>query len=107
MIHGFDNDGDAEVQYLNLHSPDSGFIDYMRAVRDKTGSTDWDSFDPPADGGLPRSEAVIVPPGERAQAGTARPRRGRALPQRARAALKRGSQPATAADTAARSFFSP
>ncbi len=64
VIHGFDNDGDAEVQYLNLHSPDSGFIDYMRAVRDKTGSTDWDSFDPPADGGLPRSEAVIVPPGE-------------------------------------------
>ena len=52
------------MQYLNLHSPDSGFIDYMRAVRDKTGSTDWDSFDPPADGGLPRSEAVIVPPGE-------------------------------------------
>ena len=64
VIHGFDNDGAAEVRYLNLHSPDSGFIDYMRALRDKTGATDWDSFDPPADGGVPRSEAVIIEPGE-------------------------------------------
>jgi quercetin dioxygenase-like cupin family protein len=59
VIHGFDNDGDTEVRYLNIHTPDSGFIDYMRAVRDKTGATDWDSFDPPADGGRPRADAVI------------------------------------------------
>jgi len=63
LIHGFDNDGDSEVRYLNLHTPDSGFIDYMRAVRDGTEVGAWDSFDPPADGGRPRSEAVIGPPG--------------------------------------------
>ncbi|MBN1530169.1 MAG: cupin domain-containing protein [Thermoleophilaceae bacterium] len=63
LIHGFDNDGAGEVRYLNLHTPDSGFIDYMRAVRDGTGATAWDSFDPPADGGRPRSEAVVSPPG--------------------------------------------
>ena len=30
-----------------------------RNHRDGTGATDWDSFDPPADGGRPRADAVI------------------------------------------------
>ena len=64
VIHGFDNDGDSEVRYLNLHSPDCGFIAYMRAIRDGTEVGAWDSFDPPADGGRPRSEAAISAPGE-------------------------------------------
>jgi mannose-6-phosphate isomerase-like protein (cupin superfamily) len=64
VVHGFDNDGDEEVRYLNLHTPDRGFIAYMRAIRDGTEVGDWDSFDPPADGGRPREEAVVSRPGE-------------------------------------------
>src|SRR3954469_2458112 len=61
VVHGFRNASDAEVRYLNLHAPGVGFADYMRAIRDgrKLG---YDQYDPPADGGRPRSEVVIGPP---------------------------------------------
>jgi mannose-6-phosphate isomerase-like protein (cupin superfamily) len=35
----------------------------MRARRDG-GELHWDGFDPPADGGLPASEAIVAGPGE-------------------------------------------
>ncbi len=58
VVHGFRNDGAAELRYLNLHAPGRGFADYMRALRD--GRTlGYDQEEPPADGGRPPAEAVI------------------------------------------------
>jgi mannose-6-phosphate isomerase-like protein (cupin superfamily) len=58
VVHGFRNGSDAELRYLNFHAPGGGFADYLRGV-----SAGFDSEDPPADGGRPASEAIIVPPG--------------------------------------------
>ena len=56
--HSFRNDSGADARWLNLHAPDAGFAAYLRAQRDGT-HTDFDSFDVPADGGLP-ADAVII-----------------------------------------------
>jgi quercetin dioxygenase-like cupin family protein len=53
VVHGFRNGSDAEVRYLNFHTPGEGFADYMR------GLSDFDQDEPPADGGRPHSEATI------------------------------------------------
>jgi quercetin dioxygenase-like cupin family protein len=53
VIHSFVNEGPDEARWLNFHTPDNGFADYLR-----NGSA-WDSFDPPADGGRPASEVTI------------------------------------------------
>ncbi len=58
VIHGFDNDSDAELRFLNVHAPSGGFVEYLR------GRGSFDSFDPPADGGRPVSDVVIRGPGE-------------------------------------------
>jgi mannose-6-phosphate isomerase-like protein (cupin superfamily) len=58
LVHGFRNGGDGELRYLNLHAPSGGFADYLRGR-----NPDFDQWEPPADGGLPLTEAVIVPPG--------------------------------------------
>jgi mannose-6-phosphate isomerase-like protein (cupin superfamily) len=61
VIHGFRNASeDADVIYLNLHTPGCGFADYMRAIRDK-GDTEWfDQFDPQGiDGIRPMSEIQV------------------------------------------------
>lgn len=63
IAHGFANEGDAEARWLNFHAPDAGFAGYMRAARDGV-ERGFDSFDPPADGGLPADGAVITGPGE-------------------------------------------
>src|SRR4051812_21434109 len=63
VIHAFDNDGDVESKILTIHTPDGGFAEYMRAVRDGRKFA-WDSFDPPPDGGRPASDAVTSPPGQ-------------------------------------------
>src|SRR5919199_6407325 len=34
VVHGFRNDGEAELRYLNFHAPGVGFADYLRALRD-------------------------------------------------------------------------
>ena len=59
VVHAFRNASPAEeLRYLNFHAPGGGFADYLR------GSTPgFDSEDPPADGGRPAGEALIVPPG--------------------------------------------
>jgi mannose-6-phosphate isomerase-like protein (cupin superfamily) len=57
LVHGFDNDGPGEVRFLNFHAPGCGFADYLR------GRGDFDQHPPPADGGRPASEALVVPPG--------------------------------------------
>ena len=58
VVHGFRNGSDAELRYLNFHAPGCGFADYLRGM-----AADFDSEDPPEDGGRPAAEAVVVPPG--------------------------------------------
>jgi quercetin dioxygenase-like cupin family protein len=58
VVHGFRNDTDAELRYLNFHAPGRGFADFLRALRD--GRTlAYDQHEPPADGGRPITEAVV------------------------------------------------
>ncbi len=63
VVHSFVNQGSADAHFLNLHAPDAGFAAYMRAARDGAEAP-FDSFEPPADGGLPLAEAVVSGPGE-------------------------------------------
>ena len=53
VVHTFRNDGPGEARFLNLHVPDGGFADNLRGRREQ-----WDTFDPPEDGGRPGSEAL-------------------------------------------------
>jgi quercetin dioxygenase-like cupin family protein len=65
VVHTFANESEGRAVYLNFHTPNGGFADSMRARRDgRTESAEnWDSWDPPADGGRPASEVVICGPG--------------------------------------------
>ena len=58
VVHGFRNDGDAEVRYLNFHAPGAGFAAYLRSRRDGAPIT-YDQHDPPEDGGRPVGDAAI------------------------------------------------
>lgn len=58
LVHGFRNGGVRELRYLNFHAPGSGFADYLRGV-----TPGFDSEDPPADGGRPVTDAIVVPGG--------------------------------------------
>jgi quercetin dioxygenase-like cupin family protein len=61
--HGFLNDGSEEAAWLNLHTPDTGFADYMRGLRDGT-KVPFDSFDWPVGDALPASDAIVRAPGD-------------------------------------------
>jgi hypothetical protein len=61
--HGFLNDGTAESAWLNFHTPDTGFADYLRGLRDGV-KVPFDSFDWPVEGGRPAADAIVVGPGE-------------------------------------------
>jgi len=63
VVHTFANESDARAVYLNFHAPNGGFADFLRAMRDDR-EFEWDSWDPPADGGRPVSDAVVCLPGE-------------------------------------------
>jgi quercetin dioxygenase-like cupin family protein len=54
VVHTFRNEGPGAATWLNLHAPSAGFAEFLR-------NTDlpWDSFDAPADGGRPASEAIV------------------------------------------------
>ncbi len=67
VAHAFVNDSDAPVSFLNLHAPDGGFVDFLRGLREGR-ITDWDSFPPPADGGRPVSDVLVVADGAAALA---------------------------------------
>jgi quercetin dioxygenase-like cupin family protein len=58
-VHTFSNDSGAEASWLNFHAPDTGFASYLRS------GAAWDSFDAPADGGLPAGGVMVSGPGER------------------------------------------
>ncbi|HEX6584005.1 MAG TPA: cupin domain-containing protein [Thermoleophilaceae bacterium] len=54
VIHTFRNEGPEDATWLNLHAPSKGFADFLRDP-----NFVWDSFDAPADGGRPFSEAIV------------------------------------------------
>jgi mannose-6-phosphate isomerase-like protein (cupin superfamily) len=54
VVHTFRNEGPGEATWLNFHAPSAGFADFLRDT-----SRSWDSFDAPADGGRPFSEAIV------------------------------------------------
>lgn len=60
LVHGFDSTGLAS--FLNFHTPGRGFAESMRLRRDNGAydPADFDSFDPPADGGAPASTANVL-----------------------------------------------
>lgn len=58
VVHGFRNDSGAPATWLNLHTPNGGFADYLRGARDGVQVV-WDSYEPPADGGLPASAVTV------------------------------------------------
>jgi mannose-6-phosphate isomerase-like protein (cupin superfamily) len=64
VVHTFANESDGEVRFLNLHAPDGGFAEFMRARRDGDEQATFDTLDPPPDGGRSLSEAVVSRPGE-------------------------------------------
>jgi mannose-6-phosphate isomerase-like protein (cupin superfamily) len=58
VVHGFRNDGDADVRYLNFHAPGVEFADYLRALRDGR-AFEYDQHPPPADGGRSTADAAV------------------------------------------------
>jgi mannose-6-phosphate isomerase-like protein (cupin superfamily) len=54
VVHTFRNDGPHDATWLNFHAPSKGFASFLRDP-----DFAWDSFDAPADGGRPLSEAVV------------------------------------------------
>jgi quercetin dioxygenase-like cupin family protein len=61
LVHSFVNEGTADASFLNFHTPDGGFAEFLRAGG-KGGKAAFDSFDPPRDGGLPASAAIVRGP---------------------------------------------
>jgi mannose-6-phosphate isomerase-like protein (cupin superfamily) len=60
VVHTFHNPGPGGAHFLNIHAPGLGFDEYLRS-----GFTaPFDQHDPPADGGRPASEVIVVAPGE-------------------------------------------
>jgi quercetin dioxygenase-like cupin family protein len=64
VVHTFGNESGDTATFLNLHAPSTGFAASLRARRDGRPVESWDSFDPPADGGRPVSEAIVSLPGQ-------------------------------------------
>jgi len=66
VVHTFANETSEEVTFLNIHAPNMGFADMLRARRDgRTEDADrFDQFPAPPDGGRPVSEAIVLLPGE-------------------------------------------
>jgi mannose-6-phosphate isomerase-like protein (cupin superfamily) len=55
IVHGFANESDEAMCYLNIHAPSMGFAAYLRGAND-----DFDQHEPPADGGRPTSDAIVA-----------------------------------------------
>jgi quercetin dioxygenase-like cupin family protein len=60
--HGFVNAGSGHAAWLNLHTPDTGFADYMRGLREGT-KVPFDSLDWPVDDARPAADAIVSEPG--------------------------------------------
>jgi mannose-6-phosphate isomerase-like protein (cupin superfamily) len=67
LVHTFRNEAPAEARFLNIHAPGKGFDRHLIEMRDAEDPSDeaasaerFDTFDPPADGGRPASDALIT-----------------------------------------------
>jgi quercetin dioxygenase-like cupin family protein len=61
LVHGFRST--SRARFLNFHTPEGGFANNLRE-RDRGEPGGFDSFDPPADGGLPASSGILLHAGE-------------------------------------------
>lgn len=64
VVHTFRNASSRRARYLNFHAPSGQFHDYLRDVREGRESDWFDQRDPPAGGGRPRSDAVVLHGGQ-------------------------------------------
>jgi len=66
VIHSFSTTSDSTARFLNFHAPSKGFAESLRVRRDKLAYNpeEYDSFDPPADGGRPVEDVVFRGPDE-------------------------------------------
>jgi quercetin dioxygenase-like cupin family protein len=66
VVHTFRNGSEATVVFLNIHAPNMGFAEMLRAARDgrEEKAEEFDQFEPPADGGRSLSDAVFRGAGE-------------------------------------------
>lgn len=65
VVHTFWNEGPGEARFLNIHAPSANFHEVLRARRDgRDDEVEFDSFDPPEDGGRPAADAVVHGPGQ-------------------------------------------
>ena len=65
LVHTFRNEGPDDARFLNWHAPSMGFDDHLRLLTrgdEEAAEERFDTFDPPADGGLPASAAVVRGP---------------------------------------------
>jgi len=58
LVHTFGNESGARACFLNMHAPSTGFADNLR------GRGEFDSHDPPTDGGRPLSDGIVHLPGQ-------------------------------------------
>lgn len=61
VAHTFRNESGADARFLNVHAPSRGFVEHLRRGGD---GDDFDTFDPPPDGGRPASDVVVRAPEE-------------------------------------------
>jgi quercetin dioxygenase-like cupin family protein len=59
VAHAFRNDEPEDAVFLNVHTPDEGFAQYMRDLRDGRPAR-FDSHDLPVDGQRPAADAVVA-----------------------------------------------
>jgi mannose-6-phosphate isomerase-like protein (cupin superfamily) len=73
VAHTFANETGEEVTFINIHAPNMGFADMLRARRDgrHEDAERFDQIPPPPDGGRPVSDATISLPGEEESIGGA------------------------------------
>ncbi len=72
VAHTFANETSEAVTFLNIHAPNMGFADMLRARRDgrDEDAERFDQHPPPADGGRPVSDAIVSLPGEGERVGS-------------------------------------
>jgi mannose-6-phosphate isomerase-like protein (cupin superfamily) len=66
LAHTFANESTEDVTFLNIHAPNMGFADMLRARRDgrDEDAERFDQIPPPPGGGRPVSDATVSLPGE-------------------------------------------
>jgi mannose-6-phosphate isomerase-like protein (cupin superfamily) len=66
VVHAFRNGSGAPARFLNIHAPSKGFAESLRVRRDGLpwDPEEFDTFEPPSDGGRDVSTVVVRPRGE-------------------------------------------